>query len=289
MERDSYLLYESIPVMVTIRNFSGRQVTVADAEQRPWLRFSVTDQSSSLVPAVARPAGSQTLTIAPGQTLQHRIDIVPLYELRMRGAFRVQAVIETDAIRAASAPVSFEIVGGREIWKQTRGLPPADGHPDDYRTYAVIIKRERQYDILYVSVRDEPHDLVYGVLPLGTYVALGGPQALIDKEATLHLLFRSGPRSFSYTRIDPMAKILDRAVYSNLMSDPQLVSTDTGEVVVRGGEMTYPRDERPMVRLPVAPTEPPKKKKWWWPFGPAQKSPAANTNAPTAKISASER
>lgn len=291
LERETYLLYESMPVVVTIRNFSGRPVKLEAEGGRSWLRFSITNPSMSLVPATDRQVAEETLTIEPGQTVKRRIDLVPLYELRATGAFRAQAVVESVGIRAASMPQRFEIVGGREIWTRTCGLPPSGPGADEYRTYSAIIKREGQYDVLYVSVRAEAQNLVYGVMPLGTYVSVGSPEGKTDKAGNLYFLFRSGPRSFNFAKVDPAGKVLDRAVYSNVLSEPKLVVSDTGEVVVHGGEMTYPRDERPVIQpLPVP--EPPKKKKWWWPFGPAEQKPGQpksekgtpDKNEPTSNV-----
>ena len=291
MERETYLLYESMPVAVTIRNVSGRPVKLEDEGERSWLRFSITNPSMSLVPAVGRPAGEQTLTIEPGQTVQRRIDLVPMYELRAVGTFRVQVVLESGSVHAVSAPLQFQIVGGREIWTRTCGLPPRGTSPDEYRTYAAILKRDGQYDVLYISVRDEAHEMVYGVMPLGTYVSVGKPDGQTDKAGNLYFLFRSGPRSFNFAKVEPTGKVADRAVYSNVLSEPKLVVTDTGEIAVRGGEMVYPRDERPVIQ-PLPPPEPPKKKKWWWPFGSEQKptkaepaKTATDTNAPTSNFS----
>jgi len=131
------------------------------------------------------------------------------------------------------------------------------------------------------------------MIPLGETISTGDPTEMIDNAGHLHVLFRSGPRSHSYAEIDPNAKVVKRAIYSDMLSMPQLVAETDGGVVVQGGEQTYPRFERVMTDQelkppPPPPPPPPKppKKKWWWPFGPsttptnASASSATSTNRP---------
>src|SRR5436189_2765400 len=79
-EKDTFLLYEPIPVVVSIRNYSGRTIQLEGGEQKPWLGFVVADEADSLVKAVGQtPAGAAVL-IPPGQSVSHTIDLLPLYE-----------------------------------------------------------------------------------------------------------------------------------------------------------------------------------------------------------------
>jgi hypothetical protein len=93
--------------------------------------------------------------------------------------------------------------------------------------------------------------------------------------------------SYSYAEVDPDAKVVKRAIYSDILSAPQLIAVTNGTVVVQGGEQTYPRYERVMTDQelnppPPPPVEKPPKKKWWWPFGPNRTQPATNTSASSA-------
>jgi hypothetical protein len=109
---------------------------------------------------------------------------------------------------------------------------------------------------------------------MGSYIPLGDPSVRFDRAACLHLLYQSGPRAFGYVRVDPSARVLDRAGYSDYSSKPELVSDLDGTVAVRGGEKVFPRSERMLTTEelnPPPPSAPPPKpkKKWWWPFGPS--------------------
>ncbi|HUK84102.1 MAG TPA: hypothetical protein VLZ12_15885 [Verrucomicrobiae bacterium] len=278
-EKDTFLVYESIPLTVLIRNLSGRTIELTAQVNRPWLSFLVSDDSGRIIPALGTPKADGSALIAPGQTISRTIDLLPLFDIRARGSYRIQVRVDSAGTSAISAPVSLTVINGREIWSQTAGLPAKEGAADEYRTYTLIARRAEQEDLLHVSVSDDHHQVVYGVLALGGFITLKPPDPRIDKEGHLHVLYQVGPRSFGYVVIDPYAKIVNRAIYSDIQSSPRLVVTD-GEVVEQGGEMTYPKPEHVMSENELKPPPPPPpkpKRHWWWPFGghstPKQSAP----------------
>lgn len=298
MDRDLFLLYESIPVTVGIRNYSGRTIQIESGTEQPTLGFVVTDEGGSMVAKVGNLETGQSALVPPGDTVNRTIDLLPVYELRARGSYRIQAIVDGGGLRAMSQVVRFNIIAGREVWSQTVGLPVTEDGHEQYRSYSLVTRRDNKYDLLYVCVKDEPNALVYGMLPLGAYVALGEPDVRVDMGGHLHILHRSGARSFTYTQVDPYGKIVDQAVFSDLLSQPRLVIDADGLMAVQGGEKTYPRDERVMTaeELQPLPPPPPPPKKSWWPFGhrkppPSQPGPApapvpaqSQTNAPTTNF-----
>ena len=175
-----------------------------------------------------------------------------------------------------SPPVALTVINGREIWSETVGLPATDGAADEYRTYALLARRSAQQDMLHVSVRDDQHQTVYGVIALGGFITLGEPEAHIDKAGHLHVLYQVGPRSFGYAHVDAYARVVDRAVYSDLLTKPRLAITE-GAITVRGGEKTYPKAERVMSADELKPSPPPLQAKprrhWWWPFARSSAPP----------------
>jgi hypothetical protein len=285
LERDTLLLFESIPVTVNIRNFSGRPIEIGSQSGTPWLSFLITDEGGGTFNPVAKLPAMEAVTLPPGQTVSRSLNLLPYYDLRQQGRYIVRAIVSSGAIQTVSAPAKFAIMNGREIWKQTVGLPVAPGETnDDYRAYSLLMLRLSRGDFLYVGVEDEARGRVYGMIPLGNALTLGEPSARTDLAGHLHVLYRSGPRSFSYAEIDPEAQIVKRMVFSDILSVPKLVTDNTGSVSVQGGEQTYPKVQRVMTEEelnPPPPPPPPPKRKWWWPFGPRKPRPAA-TNTPTA-------
>jgi hypothetical protein len=267
-EKDTFLVYESIPVNLSIHNYSGRPLELADNEGKSWLGFMITDEGNGLVRAVAEPETKQPLLIGPGQSVTRTIDLLPLYELRARGSYRVQAIVRLGGTAAVSAPLDITVTNGREVWSQVVGLPAGEGTGEEYRTYSLLARRGEREDSLYIGVQDESRQIVYSLVSLGGFLSTTTPQALIDSEARLHVLFQNGPRSFGYACVDSSAKQMARAAYADFQSSPMLV-LDAGKVEVRGGEQIYPRPEHILATddgesAPV--TKPKPKRRWWWPF-----------------------
>lgn len=268
-EKDTFLVYESIPVSLSIHNYSGRPLQLADNEGKSWLGFMITDEGNSLVRAVAEPDTKQPLLIEPGQSVTRTIDLLPLYELRARGSYRVQATVTVGGTAAVSAPFHITVTNGREVWSQFIGLPVAEGAGEEYRTYSLLARRGEREDSLYIGVQNESQQIVYSLVSLGGFLSTTKPQAFIDGEARLHVLFQNGPRSFGYACVDSSAKQMARAAYSDFQSSPTLL-LDAGKVEVRGGEQIYPRPEHILANGDLKPPPPPKpksKRRWWWPFG----------------------
>jgi hypothetical protein len=297
MERDTLMLFESIPVIVTVRNFSGHTIDLANQGEAPWLNFLITDVAGATISPVGNRPAPDPVKIAPGRTVSVAANLLPHYDLRQRGIFIVRAVVEGEGIHALSAPTSFTIIHGREIWRQTIGLPRAEGETnEEYRTYSLLLRRAEHNEVLYAGVQDEAHDLIYGMISLGDFIELGEPSARADNTGNLHVLYRSGPRSIGYAEIAPDAKVVKHVVYSDILSVPQLVAGSDGAVTVHGGEQVYPHLERVMTNEELKPRPPPPakppKKKWWRPFSPNKpQSPATNTassasatNAPSANF-----
>jgi hypothetical protein len=269
-ERDTFLLYESIPLEVGIRNFSGRNLSLENQNGEPWLGFIVSDETGALLKPVAPTVNEDAVLIAPSQTVVRKIDVMPLFDLRARGNYVVQARVAGLGGVIVSAPFRFTIINGRELWSTTIGLPSDQAGGEEYRTYSLVAKRAEQREALYACVRDEPNHLVYGMLALGPYIGMGPPEARLDKAGNLHVLYQGAPRAFGYAQVDPWGKLVSRAVYSDYLSRPRLVALTMGDVRVNGGEQTYPRAERVMSDEELKPPQPvatPKpKRRWWWPF-----------------------
>lgn len=265
-DRDMFLTFESIPVTVSIRNFSGRNIQIEEG-QESWLDFLVTDETGAAIAATGHAAAGGSALIPAGQTVGRKVDLLALYDLRSPGSYRVQALVDSGGQKFVSSPLKFTISNGREIWTQTLGLPPKDNAPDEYRTYQLINGKVTKVDTLYVCVREEAKNTIYGMLALGDYLSMSTPEVVTDKAGHLHVLFRNGPRSFNYAEIDGDANIVNRAVYTDVQSRPGLANGTNGLVVVRGGEKVWPRAERMMTDAelhPLPPPPPPAKKKRWW-------------------------
>ena len=67
---------------------------------------------------------------------------------------------------------------------------------------------------LYVRVTDLTEQRVFKVLPVGPLLSFSRPEARIDRDSNLHLLFQTGARSFLYQVINPEGDLLARQTHS---------------------------------------------------------------------------
>ncbi len=263
----SYLVYEAAPVVVSVRNITGRTIELRGDDTESWLSFVITDSGGRTVPRTGRVPEAGTVLIPPGDTVRRTFNLTPLYELRERGTYRVRAEVTTEAIHAVSAPVKLTLLNGQEIWRQLVGLSRA-GHGEEYLHYLLLLKRGERETQLYISVQDDHASVVYGMYSLGTFVGLGQPTARVDARGNLHVLHRNGGRTYGYHEIAPDASIVAQGNYSEIQSKPELVTGADGFVTVSGGEKLVAQSDRILTdeELNPPPPPPPPKKKSWWPF-----------------------
>jgi hypothetical protein len=281
VDQDTFLLYESIPVRVSLRNLTGRTLQLTPDPAQPWLELIIVDDTGKIVPALGGMKLDEAVLIPSAQTLTRTIDPLPLFDLRRRGNYKIQARVTIAGNQVISNPIAITILEGRELWIQTVGLPVNEKNEDQYRTYSLLAQRTMAQDKLYVCVKDEPHQLVYGMIALGQLLPLSEPEARVDKEGHLHVLFHGAPRSFGYVEVTPQGQLVNRMAFSDRLSKPRLVIAG-GRVKVDGGEQTFPKPERVLTEEELNPPPPPPppapKKKSWFNFGNR-----SSTNAPARK------
>jgi hypothetical protein len=270
LPQENFLVFEPLPVQVSIRNYSGRTIQLENTDDQPWLRFTVAREDNSLVPAIVNLDTREPVLVPAGQAVMRTVDLLPLFEIRERGRYRVQAAVTVAGRVATSAPTSFTLINGREIWTRTVGLPEQAAGPAEYRTYSLLTRREGNAELLFVGVREEPSGERYSLISVGPILPTGPPEVEVDPAGALHVLFHNGPRSFGYVVVDSEARVQRRAGYADRLSRPELTETN-GTIAVTGGELIYPRQERVLteeeLNPPPPPPPPPKKKKWWQVFG----------------------
>lgn len=253
---DTFLLYEPIPVTVQLRNTTGRTLELVDDPSAPWLDFLIMDSRGRVVQPTGRAQRWGDVLLPPGDTVQRTFNITPLYELRQRGQYRLQAEVRTEAIHELSKPVRLVLLSGHEVWRRTFGVPDSEQDGVNYRTYRLLLKRSAEGTTLYAQIENEHQNLILGMLPLGPYIALGDPQAQIDARGVLHVLHRNGPQTFAYHEITPLGEIVTQDLYSDLTSAPRL-ETRPGGIVTTVGERVPPAMERVLTEEELNPPPPP--------------------------------
>lgn len=241
LEKPTYLLYESLIARVTVGNYTGRSVLVGVGPQATHrLEFSITHPDGSAVARTASARPPAPVEIPHGREADVVVDLVRLYRLRSAGMYRISAIVGASGaeLKYRTPATLVEVVEGRRLWTRTVGIPsPEDPDtPAETRTYEILLNRIGAYDHLFLRIRAEQENLVYGVHPLGPYVPLKKPDVEFDLDGVIHILHQLAPRSYAHTAFRPDGKRVVRDYYSDVMSFPRLFLSPEGEVSVAGGE-----------------------------------------------------
>jgi hypothetical protein len=108
---------------------------------------------------------------------------------------------------------------------------------EEQRTYSLIrFATQGDNNFLYLRVSDPDSGIIYGCYPLGKVLPFYKPQARLDNDRNLHVLFQTGARLHVYYRVSPQARVLERADVTSHLSTPALERREDGFVFLSGGE-----------------------------------------------------
>ncbi|HEY0455259.1 MAG TPA: hypothetical protein VGE41_02730 [Verrucomicrobiae bacterium] len=251
LDQEQFLRDESLPLKVKISNRSGQALQLG--KEADWLSFSVENTDGTHVKRLREFDGSGELTLDSAMVGTRRADIMPCFDLSKPGRYRVAAIIKVKGWdkEFISKTKSFDIVRGSKIWESDYGLPLANGAPE-VRKYALQQANYLKRLMLYARITDVTENHVYRVVPLGPLVSFGRPEAQIDRESNLHVLFQTGARSFAYHIISVNGEISTRQTFEYTASRPVLKNTDDGKIIVSGGIRRPSSDDFPPLRPQTA-------------------------------------
>lgn len=249
LDQEQYLRDESLPVEVRITNRSGQDLHLGQTED--WLTFSVERKDGRSVAATGRPPLAGEFTLESSMVVKRRLDLMPYFDLDEPGRYVVTAQLKLAQWNQElfSKPKTFDITRGTRIWDQTFGVPAAQGLPE-VRRYELIQANNLKRLMLYLRIADETDLKVFRVVSLGQLVSFSRPEAQVDKQSQLHLLFQTGARTFLYFHVTPDGEILKRHIHEYTKTRPTLKSNDEGTIFVNGGQRRFLPSELP-VELPA--------------------------------------
>jgi hypothetical protein len=245
--QDEFLPGESLPVIARITNRSGQ--TLKLGRDNNWLKFSIEAKDGYVVMKTGDAPVAGEFTLESSERANVRVDLSPYFQLSKAGRYNVTATVFVPEWGQAisSAPKGFEVIQGARIWEQEFGLPKASGDTNSLPQMRRYALQEANYLrsrlTLYAQVTDTTGK-INKVLPIGPMVSFGQPEAKVDKQSNLQVLYQNGPRAFSYTVISPDGDILTRQTY-DYTTRPQLLPDSNGNLTVVGGTRRITRDDFP--------------------------------------------
>jgi hypothetical protein len=234
IEQEQFLRDEPVPVKVRITNRSGQ--TLRLGEGNDWINFAVDSLSGGPVERTGTVVTASPFELESAHVATREVNIQPGFDISQTGRYSLSATLrirQWDKDLSAK-PKAFEIVRGARIWEQEVGVPGTTGVPE-VRRYALQQANYRKQLKLYVRVSNDTDTYAHQVLPLGTLVSFGRPEAQVDEQSNLHVLFQTGARSFQYVSVTPSGVLTVRQTYDFGNRRPSLRAGETGRIGVFGG------------------------------------------------------
>src|SRR4051812_10918425 len=243
LEQQQFLKDEAIPVKVRITNRSGQ--TVQLGKTNDWLTFAAESRDGYSVSKLREPSIPGAFSLESATVATRRVDLGACFDFDHTGRYSIGATVkipEWDQ-EISSRPVTVEVVKGSRVWQQEFGVPAKQGAPE-MRKYILQQARFLKDLTLYVRVTDLEENHTFQIYPVGTLVSFSHPEAQVDRESKLHLLFQNGARTFLYSIINPDGSLRVRQVYDYAGGlSVRLKGNEGGEIFVSGGERRMAPEE----------------------------------------------
>lgn len=252
LEQEQFLPGEALPVAVRITNRSGQ--TLRFGRDEDWLTFAVESRDGFVATKLEEVPVIGEFELESSKRATKRVDLAPYFNLGKPGRY---AIVATVNIRewnqqVSAPPKPFDIINGAKLWEREFGVPRAPGSTETPEVRKYVLQQAnylRTQLKLYVRLTDLSGTKVYKVFPIGPMVSFGQPEPQVDKFSNLHVLYQTGPRSFTYTIIDPDGEVIGRQRHEITSTRPRLWSDKEGKFQVVGGARRFSADDLPATRL----------------------------------------
>jgi hypothetical protein len=239
LDQEQFLRDESLPVKVRITNRSGQTLRLGD--QPNWLAFHLENREGLSITPREQILAQGEFSLEASRVATREVDLMPGYDLNPGRYFLSVTVRITDWNQEiTSSRKIIEIIRGVNMWQEVVGVP-ADTGPPEVRKFILQQANYLQQPYLYVRLTDAEEHRVFRVLPIGRLLSFSRPEAQIDRQSNLHVLFQTGPRAFTYCVVSPTS----RQRYDYSQTRPVLKGDGAGNITVSGGLRQLSRSDTP--------------------------------------------
>ncbi len=242
--QEQFLRDESLQLRLRIANRSGQ--TLKLGQDKDWLIFDVKHLNGSSVDRVAEIPPVGEFELASGEAGSKAFDLMPYFDFNESGRYQVTATLQLKqwGTEVSSKPVTFEISSGAKVWEQDFGVP-GSGEPPEARKYALVQSMYQKRLQLYLRISDITENITHKVIPLGPLVSFARPEAQIDAQSRVHVVFQNGGRLFIYHLIKPSGAVELRQFYDYTATRPRLSIDRKGVISVVGGQVRVTKQDIP--------------------------------------------
>ena len=239
LEKNEHLSGEPVIAVVTVTNYSGRDLVFQSDGRMDWLSFIVKSSSGTPVNPKGK-GGFGPMKIKAGQTLAREVDLSKYFMLGQTGNFNAVAVISTpkdpNGSGTTTNKVFFSQSSGRPYWSQKVGVSTGGNRTREYR---LIFFSGDSKTRLYTQISDGTSGQLVTTFPLGDVLMIRQPLVAVDRQQRMHVLFLATPTMWVHYSINTDGKVVERQIHQRAaMGDPQLLTFGDGTVKV-GNSIPY--------------------------------------------------
>jgi hypothetical protein len=237
LNKKVFVAYEPILATVTVSNRAGRDIILGDHHGQSWLSFQVSSIGGDPILPYRGAPRFEPKVLAAGKSIREAIPLGSYFPLGGQDNYSIRAAVyfnETGQ-HFGSNVAAIRVSEGQRFWEDQVGIPRSNGR-SDYRRFTLLTFQEEDRMSVFVRVRDQNSQRVLATYSLGRLVPHRDPQATLDGQNRLHVLFLTGPRFFRHCVIDADGEKVSEDVFEGKDGSlPTLMLANTGGVRVEGG------------------------------------------------------
>jgi hypothetical protein len=240
-----FVVGEPVLVQLEILNATRDLIDIGGKDSKDALFVEITKggQYNDVTPFNSEPVVAP-VTVKPGQTFQHKVELDKWFALVAEGKYMVRAVLVHGAVRYASWQKSFDVVPGIPL---KDGVQMFVNRQSLKRLFKLVYWHRNQNDRLFLRVEDDPGGRVWDSLDLGILLRLSEPKIDISPEGEVTVVHRATQDAFIRTVLWSLPDNVEVVERNNLI-DPEISASQRVKALY--GEMTDDKD----------------KNKPWWKF-----------------------
>lgn len=201
LQYTDYLIGEKIPLAVTVKN-PGTSVFIID-DYPPYTDNKITvymrDSRGTLVFPNKEGTMVDNISVKAGEEQTVTINVADFYNMSKPGRYQIYAVISRGKATSSSSLSAFSVVSGISIGSAKR---VKEGYDNIELTYTLLYWARSGKDHLFLRVKENPGDKLFGFSYLGTIVRVAQPTIEFAPGNSAIVTHQTSRDNFTRTTID---------------------------------------------------------------------------------------
>ena len=201
LEFTEYIVYEAIPLTVTISNPGSSAFIIDDygAYTQNWVTVYVRDRRGNLILPPKDKKFVDTLSIKSGESQTVTIRVNDFYNMEDQGRYQISVVVNRGEAQASSRLISISVVSGIKVGSATR---VKEGYDNVTLEHTLLYWARGGKEHLFLRVIEQPSGNLFGFAHLGNIVRIAQPKIEFGPNNTAIVTHQTSRDKFLHTTVD---------------------------------------------------------------------------------------